>query len=267
MVSEPLVNRAPDDFERKAERTIGKADAFWREPPNPSADVAQVTPPPIEHKDAPTTGSSVNRPPDEIDRKAERTIGMAYRFWGLSPNPSTDVAQVAPPSSEHEDAPATGAPVNRPPDDLDRETLLTIGTATEFWRQPLLAALLGVMVVVALGLIEFLLRRPVGWEIKFIDLKSKTPAELVSFAEENGVENASTMPKQELLFAILEQIRAPNQVAADPSAVSNEVAADSSAASGQLLAIVFSLVALATMAGWLYVLGEGMFKLVRWLLS
>jgi transcription termination factor Rho len=34
------------------------------------------------------------------------------------------------------------------------------------------------------------------------DLKSKTPAELVSFAEENGVENASTMRKQELLFAI-----------------------------------------------------------------
>lgn len=30
-------------------------------------------------------------------------------------------------------------------------------------------------------------------EIKLQDLKSKTPAELVSFAEENGVENASTM--------------------------------------------------------------------------
>ena len=33
-------------------------------------------------------------------------------------------------------------------------------------------------------------------EIKLQDLKSKTPAELVSFAEENGVENASTMRKQ-----------------------------------------------------------------------
>jgi hypothetical protein len=34
-------------------------------------------------------------------------------------------------------------------------------------------------------------------EIKLQDLKSKTPAELVSFVEENGVENASTMRKQE----------------------------------------------------------------------
>jgi hypothetical protein len=38
------------------------------------------------------------------------------------------------------------------------------------------------------------------------DLKSKTPAELVSFAEESGVENASTMRKQELMFAILKQL-------------------------------------------------------------
>ncbi|UPK35808.1 transcription termination factor Rho [Bradyrhizobium sp. 186] len=43
-------------------------------------------------------------------------------------------------------------------------------------------------------------------EIKLQDLKSNTPAELVSFAEENGVENASTMRKQELLFAILKQL-------------------------------------------------------------
>src|SRR6187402_443425 len=43
-------------------------------------------------------------------------------------------------------------------------------------------------------------------EIKLQDLKSKTPAELVSFAEEHGVENASTMRKQELLFAILKQL-------------------------------------------------------------
>ena len=43
-------------------------------------------------------------------------------------------------------------------------------------------------------------------EIKLEDLKSKTPAELVSFAEENGVENASTMRKQELMFAILKQL-------------------------------------------------------------
>ena len=45
-------------------------------------------------------------------------------------------------------------------------------------------------------------------EIKLQDLKSKTPAELVSFAEENGVENASTMRKQELMFAILKQLAA-----------------------------------------------------------
>ncbi len=36
-------------------------------------------------------------------------------------------------------------------------------------------------------------------EIKLQDLKAQTPAELVSFAEEKGVENASTMRKQELI--------------------------------------------------------------------
>ena len=43
-------------------------------------------------------------------------------------------------------------------------------------------------------------------EIKLQDLKTKTPAELVSFAEEHGVENASTMRKQELMFAILKNL-------------------------------------------------------------
>src|ERR1700688_1716033 len=43
-------------------------------------------------------------------------------------------------------------------------------------------------------------------EMKLQELKSKTPAELVQFAEENNVENASTMRKQELLFAILKQL-------------------------------------------------------------
>src|SRR5271166_3860598 len=43
-------------------------------------------------------------------------------------------------------------------------------------------------------------------EIKLQDLKSQTPAELVAFAEEKGVENASTMRKQELMFAILKQL-------------------------------------------------------------
>lgn len=40
-------------------------------------------------------------------------------------------------------------------------------------------------------------------EIKLQDLKLKTPAELVSLAEELEVENASALRKQELLFAIL----------------------------------------------------------------
>jgi transcription termination factor Rho len=42
-------------------------------------------------------------------------------------------------------------------------------------------------------------------EIKLSDLKSKTAAELLAFAEEHEVENASLLRKQELLFAILKQ--------------------------------------------------------------
>src|SRR5919107_4726247 len=43
-------------------------------------------------------------------------------------------------------------------------------------------------------------------EMKLEDLKIKTPTELLSFAEEVEVENASTMRKQELMFAILKQL-------------------------------------------------------------
>jgi len=43
-------------------------------------------------------------------------------------------------------------------------------------------------------------------EMKLQDLKSKTPTELLAFAEEHTVENASTMRKQELMFAILKQL-------------------------------------------------------------
>jgi len=43
-------------------------------------------------------------------------------------------------------------------------------------------------------------------EMKLQDLKSKAPADLLSFAEEHQVENASTMRKQELMFAILKQL-------------------------------------------------------------
>jgi transcription termination factor Rho len=43
-------------------------------------------------------------------------------------------------------------------------------------------------------------------EIKLQDLKAKTPTELLSFAETTGVENASALRKQELMFAILKQL-------------------------------------------------------------
>ena len=45
-------------------------------------------------------------------------------------------------------------------------------------------------------------------EMKLSDLKIKTPTELLAFAEEHQVENASTMRKQELMFAILKQLAA-----------------------------------------------------------
>ena len=37
------------------------------------------------------------------------------------------------------------------------------------------------------------------------ELKDKTPADLISEAEKLGVENPSTMRKQEILFAILKK--------------------------------------------------------------
>src|SRR5690242_19379727 len=43
-------------------------------------------------------------------------------------------------------------------------------------------------------------------ELKLQDLKSKNPVELLAFAEEHEVENASTMRKQELMFGILKQL-------------------------------------------------------------
>jgi transcription termination factor Rho len=43
-------------------------------------------------------------------------------------------------------------------------------------------------------------------EMKLEELKVKSPTELLSFAEEVEVENASTMRKQELMFAILKQL-------------------------------------------------------------
>ena len=43
-------------------------------------------------------------------------------------------------------------------------------------------------------------------EMKLQDLKAQTPGELVTLSEELGVENASTMRNQELMFAILKQL-------------------------------------------------------------
>ena len=43
------------------------------------------------------------------------------------------------------------------------------------------------------------------------DLKSKTPTELLSFAEELGVENASTLRKQDMMFAILKHLADDDQ--------------------------------------------------------
>ena len=45
-------------------------------------------------------------------------------------------------------------------------------------------------------------------EMKLQDLKVKNPIELLAFAEEHQVENASSMRKQELMFAILKQLAA-----------------------------------------------------------
>ena len=43
-------------------------------------------------------------------------------------------------------------------------------------------------------------------QIKLQDLKEKSPTELLSFAEDQNVENASAMLKQELMFAILKEL-------------------------------------------------------------
>lgn len=47
-------------------------------------------------------------------------------------------------------------------------------------------------------------------ELKLSDLKAKAPTELLAFAEELEVENASTLRKQDMLFAILKQLAEQN---------------------------------------------------------
>ena len=43
-------------------------------------------------------------------------------------------------------------------------------------------------------------------ELKLQELKTKTAGDLIEFAKENGVENSSSLRKQELLFAILKKL-------------------------------------------------------------
>ena len=43
-------------------------------------------------------------------------------------------------------------------------------------------------------------------DLKLQELKAKSPTELLEFAEELEVENASAMRKQDMMFAILKQL-------------------------------------------------------------
>ena len=43
------------------------------------------------------------------------------------------------------------------------------------------------------------------------ELKQKNPAELISEAEKLGIENPSTLRKQEILFAILKKLAEKNE--------------------------------------------------------
>ena len=49
-------------------------------------------------------------------------------------------------------------------------------------------------------------RKHRGYMMNLQELKQKTPTDLLAFAEESGVENASILRKQDLLFAILKQL-------------------------------------------------------------
>ena len=44
------------------------------------------------------------------------------------------------------------------------------------------------------------------------DLKKKKPPELLAFAEEQGVEGAASMRRQELMFAILQKVAAADEI-------------------------------------------------------
>ena len=47
--------------------------------------------------------------------------------------------------------------------------------------------------------------------MKIEELKKNPPAQLVTQAEELGIENASTLRKQEILFAILKKLAQKNE--------------------------------------------------------
>ncbi|MBL4602689.1 MAG: Rho termination factor N-terminal domain-containing protein, partial [Emcibacteraceae bacterium] len=46
--------------------------------------------------------------------------------------------------------------------------------------------------------------------MNLLDLKKKAPKELLDLAEENNIENASNMRKQEMMFAILKALAEKN---------------------------------------------------------
>jgi hypothetical protein len=115
---EPLVFRALDDIEGKAERTIGTADGFWRQPLDPSADLVQTTAPfVVEHEDAPITRSLDARAVlvgvmvvvalglgEFLMRRSSRST--ADGFWSEPLDPFADVV-TPPPFIEHTGAPTT----------------------------------------------------------------------------------------------------------------------------------------------------------------
>jgi hypothetical protein len=192
MAASRPVNRARDEvqvappsiIDRKGEQTIGTA------PVNSSADVVQVTPPPaVERKGeqtigmAPVAAADVVRvtPPPAVERKTEQTIGMA------PVDTSADVVHVTPPLAvERKGEQTIGvAPVDRatdkvqavPPANIELQAGQTVGMAPvdraadagqnttpsvierKGIPETLSVVIVMVVVVVGLGLIEFLFGR------------------------------------------------------------------------------------------------------------
>jgi len=123
---EPLVHRALDDIEGKAERTTETADGFPRQPPDLSADLVRTTAPSVvEHEDAPITRSldaravlvgvmvvvALGLGEFLMRRFQRRPQSTADGFWSEPLDPFADVV-TPPPFIEHEGAPTTDLPVN-----------------------------------------------------------------------------------------------------------------------------------------------------------